>query len=248
MRRSGIDSKDNRTSILSTREPGRQEHPGLNSQKRSQWPKFLFFSLILLSASLLLNGATQESCVCSAIGHVDSRSGYCYDNAKSLYHGNLYRANQRADRTKFIRLPDHWYHSSRWNCSRDRTLASRGMDPDPVQNGPRGTGWVYAANVSLSPGTLLPIVEPPPTPTPVTTPTHNPTFVAAFQMLPTSTRLPTFTPPPSLVIPTFTNPAKSSDGRAITTWVIVLLGLIGIAGICLYFRTTPLRQPCCSHF
>ena len=101
-------------------------------------------------------------------------------------------------------------------------------------DGPRGTGWVYAANVSLSPpGYLLPIVEPPPTPTPVTTPTLNLTFVAAFQTLPTSTRLPTFTAPPPLVIPTYENTTQASGGRAITTWVIFGLGLIGIVGIVL---------------
>jgi hypothetical protein len=99
------------------------------------------------------------------------------------------------------------------------------------QNGPRGTGWVYAANVSLSPSVLLPIVEPPPTPTPVMTPTLNPTFAAAFQTLPTSTRLPTFTPPPSIVIPTFTNPANSNSGRGVTTWVVLILGLVGIVGL-----------------
>lgn len=102
-------------------------------------------------------------------------------------------------------------------------------------DGPRGTGWVYAANVSLSPGALLSIVEPPPTPTPVTTPTLNPTFVAAFQILPTSTHLPTFTHPPSLVFPTYTNPATVSSGRAITTWVIFILGLIGIVGLAITF-------------
>ncbi len=96
---------------------------------------------------------------------------------------------------------------------------------------PLGKGWVYAANVSLSPGGLLPVVEPPPTPAPLETPTLNPTFVAAFQILPTSTRLPTFTAPPALVIPTFTNPAVTSSRRAITAWVIIILGLTGILGI-----------------
>jgi uncharacterized protein YraI len=98
---------------------------------------------------------------------------------------------------------------------------------------PRGTGWVYAANVSLSTEALLPIVEPPPTPSPVTTPTLNPTFVAAFQTLPTSTRLPTFTPPPTLAFATYSNPATASSGRAISAWVIVVLGVAGILGIIL---------------
>jgi hypothetical protein len=95
---------------------------------------------------------------------------------------------------------------------------------------PRGKGWVYAAHVSLSTESLLPIVEPPPTPAPQETPTLNPTFVAAFQVLPTSTRLPTFTVPPPLEIPTYTNPANSSSSR-VTTTVIIILGLIGLAGI-----------------
>jgi hypothetical protein len=98
---------------------------------------------------------------------------------------------------------------------------------------PRGTGWVYAANVSLSQNALLPIVEPPPTPTPVTTPTVNPTFVAAFQIQPTSTRLPTFTAPPSLVFPTYTNPAVTASSRSITVWVVLGLGLTGLVGLVL---------------
>jgi hypothetical protein len=101
---------------------------------------------------------------------------------------------------------------------------------------PRGTAWVYAANVDLSPpGFLLPIVEPPPTPSPLVTATLNPTFVAAFQISPTSTHLPTFTPPASLVFPTYTNPASQSSGRAITTWVFVVLGLLGIVGLAITF-------------
>jgi uncharacterized protein YraI len=100
------------------------------------------------------------------------------------------------------------------------------------QGGPRDTGWVYAANVSLSTGALLPIVEPPPTAVPPVIPTVNPTYVAQLQPLPTTTRLPTFTPPPSLVVPTFTNPASSSLGLQ-TGWVIVCLGLIGLVGVAL---------------
>jgi hypothetical protein len=83
------------------------------------------------------------------------------------------------------------------------------------------------------PGFLLPIVEPPPTPAPLVTSTLNPTFVAAFQIVPTFTHLPTFTPPPPLVVPTYENPAPDSSGRGITAWVIAGLGLIGIVGIAL---------------
>ena len=96
---------------------------------------------------------------------------------------------------------------------------------------PRGTAWVYAANVSLSPGALLPVVEPPPTPTPLVTSTINPTFAAAFPNLPTATRLPTFTPPAPLSIPTFQNPVPSSSGRTVTAWAMAGLVMIGVAGL-----------------
>ncbi len=99
-------------------------------------------------------------------------------------------------------------------------------------NAPRGTAWVYAANVTLSPpGFLLPIVEPPPTPAPLETDTLNPTFVAAFQIVPTPTHMPTFTSPPPLAIPTYEIPAQDSSSRAMTAWVIAGLGLVGIAGM-----------------
>jgi hypothetical protein len=96
---------------------------------------------------------------------------------------------------------------------------------------PGGTGWIYAPNVTLSPGPFLPIVEPPPTATPVETPTLNPTFAAAFQTVVSPTRLPTFTPPPPLAIPTYRNPASASFGWLQTGWVIIGLGLIGILGM-----------------
>jgi hypothetical protein len=97
---------------------------------------------------------------------------------------------------------------------------------------PRGTAWVYAANVSVSPpNTLLPVVEIPPTPVPFATNTLNPTFVAAFVIVPTSTRLPTFTAPPPLAIPTYQNAVSVSSGRGGTAWLMASLGLIGILGI-----------------
>jgi hypothetical protein len=97
---------------------------------------------------------------------------------------------------------------------------------------PHGTAWVYAANVTISPpNALLPVVEIPPTPAPLETDTLNPTFVAAFPIISTSTRLPTFTPPPPLAIPTYVTHAPDSSGRVITAWMMAGLGLIGILGI-----------------
>ncbi|MEI8130820.1 MAG: SH3 domain-containing protein [Leptolinea sp.] len=66
-----------------------------------------------------------------------------------------------------------------------------------------GVAWLYAPLVDLVPGSVLKVVEPPPTPTPLVTPTIDPTLAAQFIVTSVPTRLPTFTPPPPLVIPTF---------------------------------------------
>ena len=92
-------------------------------------------------------------------------------------------------------------------------------------SGPGGIGWVYAANVALSPG-FLPIIEPPPTATPIATQTIDPTMAAAFIVQPTSTRLPTFTPSAPLVVPTFSNTVSRSSGFPMGM-VIVASALVG---------------------
>lgn len=91
--------------------------------------------------------------------------------------------------------------------------------------GPGGVGWVYAANVTLSPG-YLPVIEPPPTSTPLATDTLDPTFVAQFSIQPTGTRLPTFTPPAPLAIPTFTNSTAPASGSPMGV-VIIAVALSG---------------------
>ena len=98
---------------------------------------------------------------------------------------------------------------------------------------PTGTGWVYAAYVTVSGGELQ-VVEPPPTPTPPITATIDQTLVAAFNTQPTQTRLPTFTPPPPLTVPAFTEPPpKVSTG--VFGIFIVGLGLIGGIGLVISF-------------
>jgi membrane protein DedA with SNARE-associated domain len=82
--------------------------------------------------------------------------------------------------------------------------------------------------VTLSPG-FLTIVEPPPTPTLRTTPTINQTLAAAFEAPMTPTRLPTFTAPPPLVIPTFTGGMTTRSGVPFGL-VIAGLAIIGIFG------------------
>jgi hypothetical protein len=94
---------------------------------------------------------------------------------------------------------------------------------------PGGTGWVYASFVSVSGGELL-VVEPPPTPTPLITATIDPTLAAQFQIQPTATRLPTFTPPPPLEEIDTTFPATTPRTLAPGIFIMVL-GLLGGAGL-----------------
>lgn len=95
---------------------------------------------------------------------------------------------------------------------------------------PGSVGWVWALQVGLSPGALLPSVEVPPTPTPVSTPTINPTLEAAFIGEMTATRLPTFTPPPPLDAPSFTDAPGTRPGGIPTGLLIVSLALFGFFG------------------
>lgn len=98
--------------------------------------------------------------------------------------------------------------------------------------GPNRTGWVYSANVEVSPG-FLPIVEPPPTPAPLATSTIDPTLAAAFNIQPTATRLPTFTPPPPLEV---INIDPVSAPRPVAPGIfIVALGLMGGIGLFVSF-------------
>jgi hypothetical protein len=95
---------------------------------------------------------------------------------------------------------------------------------------PGSTGWVYGLYVKLSPGALLPLVEIPATPTPFATPTINPTLEAAFIGQQTPTRLPTFTPPPPLDLPKFSDAPGASTRSVPAGLLIVMLGLFGFLG------------------
>ena len=95
-----------------------------------------------------------------------------------------------------------------------------------------GTGWVYASYVAISGGELR-IIEPPPTPTPPVTSTIDPTLAAAFNVQPTQTRMPTFTPPPPLEVPQFTDSTGPSLGAS--GIFIVALGLLGVVGLLVSF-------------
>jgi hypothetical protein len=98
---------------------------------------------------------------------------------------------------------------------------------------PANKGWVYSPLVVLSPGTLQ-IVEPPPTPIPPPTSTIDPTLEAQFSIVPTNTRLPTFTPPAPLNTPIYTQSASDDPSNDIPMGIVILsLGGFGIIGFIL---------------
>jgi hypothetical protein len=92
---------------------------------------------------------------------------------------------------------------------------------------PYNMGWVYSPLVQVSPGTLR-IVEPPPTLVPPATATIDPTFAAQFTIVPTHARLPTFTPPPALVVPSYTQaPAALESNSFPLAVIIIVLAVLG---------------------
>ena len=91
-----------------------------------------------------------------------------------------------------------------------------------------GKAWVYAFNVDVDPG-FLPIVEPPPSPTPEFTATIDPTLAAQFVITVEATRLPTYTEPAPIQIPTFEEKAFNQVPGGIPVGLIIMvLGIIGI--------------------
>lgn len=101
---------------------------------------------------------------------------------------------------------------------------------------PGSVGWVYALYVSLTntSGIELPLVDVPPTPTPASTPTINPTLAAAYIPAENATRLPTFTPPAPLAIPTFVDETQHL-GRIPIGLLIFGFVIIGILGTIISF-------------
>ena len=94
---------------------------------------------------------------------------------------------------------------------------------------PGGIAWVWKDLVEVRGS--LPVVELPPTVTPRVTPTLDPTLAAQFQVEIEPTRLPTYTAPPPLAIPTF-QPVSSetSPGQLPVGMIIVGLAVVGLFG------------------
>lgn len=96
---------------------------------------------------------------------------------------------------------------------------------------PGNVGWVFSSLLVIPPNAGLPIIEPPPTPTPQITPTIDPTLAAQFIVDIPATRLPTFTPPPELQIPTFVPVSGGGSSGPIPMGLpIIILGVIGLFG------------------
>jgi hypothetical protein len=102
---------------------------------------------------------------------------------------------------------------------------------------PGGKGWVFSPLVT-DPG-QLPVVEPPPSPTPQFTATIDPTLAAQFVVTVQPTRLPTYTAPAPIIIPTFveSSPNQLPGGIPIGL-IIVILGVVGVLlGLFSFFQT-----------
>lgn len=95
-----------------------------------------------------------------------------------------------------------------------------------------GVAWVYAPLVQVF--DELPIVESPPTPTPLVTPTLDPTLAAQFVVELQPTRLPTYTAPPPLAIPTFTVETSSTQSSTFPMGLIITgMAIAGFFGLIL---------------
>lgn len=99
---------------------------------------------------------------------------------------------------------------------------------------PDSIAWVYGPYVTIIKTGRLPEIPAPNTPTPVSTPTIDPTLAAAFIDPVTPTRLPTFTPPPDFIVPTFL-PNLDSANRVPVGLFIIILGFIGAFGTLISF-------------
>lgn len=104
----------------------------------------------------------------------------------------------------------------------------------PGVNG--GQGWVWALYMDVEPGEL-PIMEIPPTPTPKITATIDPTMAAQFVISPEATRLPTFTQPAPLAVPTFSTGTIGSGHIPVGLIILILAGLGSLIGMISFIQT-----------
>lgn len=97
---------------------------------------------------------------------------------------------------------------------------------------PGGVAWIWGDLVEVRGN--LPVVEPPPTPTPAVTPTIDPTLAAQFLVEIPVTRLPTFTPPEPVTMPTFESPEQAvsnGPGSVPMGFIIIGMAVLGVFGL-----------------
>lgn len=95
---------------------------------------------------------------------------------------------------------------------------------------PGGAGWVYAANVTLTAQGELPVAAIPVTATPLITATVDPALAAQFPpVLPTATRLPTFTPAAPQTSPAFTDVPTLPLSGNLNGALIIAVATFGLA-------------------
>lgn len=99
---------------------------------------------------------------------------------------------------------------------------------------PGGVAWIWSDLVEVRGS--LPVIEPPPTPTPAVTATIDPTLAAQFLVEVPPTRLPTFTEPPEVAVPTFPADAPIvTPSRVPMGLIIIGMAVIGLFGTLISF-------------
>jgi hypothetical protein len=97
-----------------------------------------------------------------------------------------------------------------------------------------GVAWVWKDLVEIRGD--VPIVESPATSTPRVTPTIDPTLAAQFLVAVPPTRLPTFTVPPPVSVPTFLSESPQAAAGGIPIgFLIIGLAVLGIFGLLISF-------------
>jgi hypothetical protein len=102
--------------------------------------------------------------------------------------------------------------------------------------GDNGVGWVYSINLTVS-GGEIPVVEIPPTPTPKITRTIDPTMAAQYVITPAATRLPTFTAPAPMTIPTYSTGVIGNGHIPVGLVILILAGLGCLFGVISYIQS-----------
>ena len=194
------------------------------------WLKLSLWTLLLVGGITLLLGSPAPERVRAQqpTGEIPTVTG--------TPSGAFVTVNQDLDSVNVRSGPSSYFYPRVGVLVKGQSAPALGRSPggDWIMIGytgaPGNVGWIYAPNVSLISQSFLPVVDAPPTPTPLATPTIDPTLAAAFIVPETPTRMPTFTPPPPLAIPTFVDETQVDENRIPMGLVIFGLALIGVLG------------------